>query len=218
MKTDFNAICANLADMLPEQPVTSVSARVEREDRLRESGIEFVITSDDFDAIAKGETRIDTHALKTVRRWHASRDELGNSVNGRRAATMFAFVGLTGRGKTVAAAWLLSRLGGAYVTAEKHRRLFTSTRPQDAVELDTLMRKRVVVLDDVGTELNTFDTAAPALYEFINRRNHRSMWTLITANLAKEEFMSRYGERTVRRIEHHGEIMVVTGEDLRRKP
>jgi DNA replication protein DnaC len=130
----------------------------------------------------------------------------------------WTLVGPTGRGKTVAGGWLIAHIGGAYVCAEDACKLFRApAHSRAAATWEQLMLKRVLVLDDLGTEREAEDGVA-MLNNVVNRRQGLSTgWTLMTANLTKAEYLARYDERAIRRIEHQGAIVVVKGEDLRRK-
>lgn len=189
--------------------------REAREQRLMDDrcGIRGAITAEDRAAIVSDQGLRNTHALRAVQRWFNVR-----SGSVQRPLGALALVGNTGRGKTLAGAWLIARLGGQYVTAESLRRAFVSTHWRDRGVLDELCNQRCLMVDDAGTELDAI-TAQAAMFEVVNRRmgNPRA-WTLITANLTAGEFRERYGERTTRRIEHQGAIIEVEGEDLRRRP
>lgn len=213
-RIDFLSVAREMAENAPsEAEVASAGARLEsyaREQRLVESDVLGAITEEDRAQIVADKMAASTHALATVKRWVVSRDQ------SPRPLTTLALVGETGRGKTVAGAWLIARLGGTYVTAEDVRQMVRSGKPQDSAALSKLLASRVLVLDDAGTE--EMQGAELAMFQVVNKRTGLARgWTLITANLPEPEFRSRYGERTMRRIEHQGAIVTVTGEDLRRK-
>lgn len=209
-RPDFDALVADLAARGPTaDELAPALAEVERQariDRLKDSGIAEVITPADVAAVA-ADALDETHALRAVRRW----------VNARSgsATSPYAFLGLlgaTGRGKTVAGAWLVARLGGAYVTAEALRRAYTG-HWRDRQKFERLTSTRVVVLDDVGTEAEE-ESARACMFELINLRSRG--WTLLTSNLSREEFDERYDDRTLGRIEGNGALVQVKGTDLRR--
>ena len=216
IKPDFLAIAASAIATAPSDRAVSQAAApleaAQREARLTESGIRGAITDADVAALVADDIG-QTHALVTVQRWLNAR-----SSSSTRPLSVLVLVGQTGRGKTVAGAWLLARIGGRYVTAETLRRVVVSTHFRDSQVLEHLLNSRCVVLDDAGGEHDA-NSAAAAMFELVNRRaGHARAWTLITSNLPKPEFCERYGERTVRRIEHQGAIVEVSGADLRRKP
>jgi DNA replication protein DnaC len=176
-------------------------------------GIRGAITAEDRATIIADNGLQNTHALRAVQRWFNIR-----SGSVQRPVSALALLGETGRGKTFAVAWLLARVGGMYITAEAMRRLFVSTHYRDSRRFDELLEQRCLVIDDVGTELDAL-TAQAAMFEAVNRRvgNSRA-WTGLTGNITAAEFKDRYGERTVRRIEHQGAIVEVSGDDMRRRP
>lgn len=202
-----------LAESAPSaEDMKIAEAKVERElraERLERSGVSGAVTAEDFEAVCD-DTLKSTHALSAVRRWLVGR------AKNPRPFTTLALVGETGRGKTLAGAWLIAKLGGYYTTADGVRRLFSSYGWKDGQKLEDLMRSRVLVLDDVGTEQRP-EESVPAIYEVVNARAGLARgWTLITGNLAEDVLRARYGERTIRRIEHQGAMFTVKGPDLRR--
>lgn len=217
LKADFfSALASSAAEAAPsEDQVRRAERRLEaerRETQLVETGVRGAITDEDVRAICT-DSLAETHALRSVTRWFQAR-----SAGSPRPLSTLVLVGLTGRGKTVAGAWLLARLGGRYVTAEALRRAVVGTHWRDGVVLADLLNTRCVVVDDAGGE-HEANGAKAAMFEFLNKRVGDSRgWTLVTANLTAAEFAERYGERTVRRIEHQGAIVEVAGNDLRRSP
>lgn len=196
-----------------------------RTERLEESGVADVILPEDFDRIVSGEpTMLPTMAFRAVSAWHeAFKGERAGSIH----VPITVLYGMTGRGKTVAGAWLIAHEGGVYVTAPELYHLFSNSR-RDENRINQILRARVALLDDLGTEENDAK-AQGALWEFVNKRQGlRRAMTLITANLAlypipgkvaeERAFVSRYDERIKRRIEHAGRFVEATGEDLRRRP
>lgn len=182
-----------------------------REENLHASDINGVITPEDWRWLVEDSLPEMTHALDSVQRWFNVRS------TGRRAWTMMALLGETGRGKTLAGAWLLARLGGKYVWAEELCRLMTSNYPRQQQEFREYVRTRVLVVDDAGGELDAHK-AKGMLLEVVNHRQGLSRgWTVIAANLSPEDFCERYGERTVRRLQHQGAIVQVEGPDMRRR-
>lgn len=192
--------------------------RSDRLDPEREFSAGAAILPADREAIVRG-TLAKTHALRVVEAWRG----LYRGGDERSLATRREFVpfltlyGPTGLGKTVAGAWLLAYEGGLYVSVEELRRRLTSGHWRDASWADQVLRARVVVLDDVGTEDGD---ARAAMFELVNRRQGlaRAM-TLITSNLVcRDDFVQRYDERVVRRLEHAGRMVECKGTDMRRRP
>lgn len=162
-----------------------------------------------FDAIVEGLLE-ETSALGWVRRWRNY--QLRRAVP---AKNYMVLLGLTGRGKTAAAGWLLAEEGGYYVTADELRRKVVSPSWKDRDWLDHFCQGHCVVIDDLGTEVDAAGANA-ALFEVVNRRlPMRRAFTVLTGNLNEEEFRARYDSRTIRRLEDAGTIIVVDGADLR---
>jgi len=194
-------------------------ARAAREERLpidQEFAVATAITAEMRAAIISGRIPEHTHAMRVVHGWR-------EAFYGRRETTFAPYLtlyGPKGRGKTSAAAWLIANeVGGLYVSAEDFRLRFANRgRDKDNnAWIDRVLRARVVVLDDVGTEDG--DPRA-SMFEFVNRRQglHRA-FTLMTSNLlSRDEFVARYDWRVVDRLEHVGKMVLCKGEDLRSKP
>jgi DNA replication protein DnaC len=192
-----------------------------RAERLESSGAREAITVDDFDRIVRGDQHLlPTAALHTVRAWH-------DQFHGRRAGRFKPYMvlyGMTGRGKTVAGCWLIAEEGGVYVTAPEARQVLTSGHWGDVARRDKVLRSRVLLLDDLGTEEDDHK-AQEALFTFATKRQGlRNALSLLTANLAlqwpqepRKGLMTRYDERTIARLQHVGRFVEVVGEDLRSK-
>lgn len=217
-RVDYDAIAAEMAKSAPSDAEVTAARRLvdadSREQRLREAGLfgeEGPIPERDLLKIVRGEPLYESHALRAAQRWFTVRG------GGRRAFTMLALAGDTGRGKTFAGAWLIAELGGRYITAEEMVRSFVVHNQSTDATVRRAKRARVLIIDDLGTEL---DAAAGngALYDLCNRRvgNSRA-WTLLTANLSEEAFRNRYDKRTLERIEQCGSIMEVGGPNLRER-
>lgn len=197
------------AQLLAREKDCEVPARAQR---LDDSGIRGAITPEDYDALCTDALAHDTHALRFIRTWHRKR--LDGQL--RRPLTVMALVGDRGRGKTVAAGWLLAQVGGSYVTAETLRKLFVSKFEASTREFQRLLEQRTLVVDDLGTESEPQGVQA-MLYAVVNQRaGLRNGWTLLTANLTEPEFYARADARTTDRIRHQGAIVTVGGENLRR--
>lgn len=208
----------------------------ERAANLEASGILRVLPDADYTALVRDEFGIVTPALDAVRRWHNIR-----TGSASRPMTFMLIAGLTGRGKTLALAWLLARYGGRYVQAETLARLADSKLRDDRVAFEQMLDERVLLIDDLGTE-NSATLAAAAFTKVVNERQREFWgkrpdpqmkravddlrhlrWTAMSSNLylkhpdtKANEFLKRYDERTLRRIEHQGAAIQVAGPDLRR--
>jgi hypothetical protein len=224
-QVDFNKLANEMRAHAKSDP--PIDPRWVRADRLKSSGIASVILPEDFDWLVNDELPLNTHALRTVKRWINVRN------GGRRAATMLVMFGETGRGKTVAVAYLIAELGGFYCTMED---LVISRSSRDRSVYERALVATVLHVDELFTESDE-GRGAGALFELLNRRaGLEHGWTALTGNppppdeplpsqldakesmrMAKKMFAERYGLRTLRRLEHQGEFVLVGGEDLRRK-
>lgn len=72
----------------------------------------------------------------------------------------------------------------------------------------------LLIIDDLGTEMtNSF--VQSQLFEIINTRRNKSLSTLISTNLSKNELQERYSERTMSRIVADFIVFNFYGEDIR---
>jgi len=218
-RVDFKAIAAEMAKNALSK--AELDARIERQSRnvhheraqrLHRSGGRGAILPEDFDAICSDALTLNTHALQHVRGWHAARAQ-----GDYKWRTVLALVGDKGRGKTVAALWLLAQIGGTYATAADLCRWFHSGLPTERSKYDDAIAQRVLIVDDLGTEEKQHNPMG-MLFGLVNARaGIREGWTVLTANLTEPEFNARYDERTRDRIRHMGALVMVEGEDLRRR-
>jgi DNA replication protein DnaC len=119
-----------------------------------------------------------------------------------------------GVGKSFAAASVLDPGGGLYLRAPKLARL--SDYDKDAFA--AIESARVLVVDDLGQEfadkkeffISRFD-------DLISCRYDSGRTTVLTANMSKEVFKERYGERVADRIREVGMVSTIRGESRRRK-
>ena len=79
---------------------------------------------------------------------------------------------------------------------------------------EEIMECDQLIIDDLGTELtNTF--VASALFQCINERIMRKKSTIISTNLALEQFRDTYSERIFSRITSHYTMVKLIGNDIR---
>lgn len=184
--------------------------RHRRVERVQNAGVP--LPPEDLRCLAAGELQV-THSLRVVRAWH---EVFTGARKAERCPRITALLGGTGCGKTMAGAWLVAEEGGVYVSALELRKRLVSGHWRDTEWAERVLRSRIVVLDDVGTESGDAEASA-AVFELVNKRvGQEGGLTLITGNLSVAEFVERYGERTARRIEHAGVFIEAKGADLRR--
>lgn len=215
-KAHYEAMAAEFAGNAP--PPGGEDQRRERARRLIKSGIKSAITPQDFAWLVTDTLPENTHALRTVKRWAHVR------AQGRRAFTMLVLLGDTGRGKTVSAGYLIARFGGFHCTMED---LVMSRATRDQALFERAAAAHVLHVDELFTESDD-RRAQGALFYLLNQRVGLAQgWTMLTGNPPAPEdpnnppapadlIAERYGERTMRRIQHQGEFVQVEGEDLRR--
>lgn len=151
-----------------------------------------------------------TEALVAVRRWLADASK-----------TWLVLCGAKGTGKSVAATWAVRHAittgsTAAFRRASELAKL--SGFDAGAVELETLKRVDLLVLDDVGTETLT-DWARAQLHELVDYRHEAYGRTILTSNLSWKGaggLEARLGERIVDRIAQAGTRVQVSGVSMRR--
>lgn len=147
--------------------------------------------------------------------------------------------GTVGIGKTVAAAWLLARDGGRYVTMTDLVRMFApilrglapQTQDDALARLDALAGARTLVLDELGRDGLSPEVAREALHWLVEaRQGAKRGRTLVLSNLSASEIRSRfkdgtYDPRTSSRLslllardKGGGAVFELAGKDLRGAP
>lgn len=82
---------------------------------------------------------------------------------------------------------------------------FARTSRYDSSKFDAGSSARLLVIDDLGAEYaDTKDSFLADLDELIDMRWRRGLQTLITTNLVKKLFRTRYGNRIIDRIRQYG--------------
>lgn len=85
-----------------------------------------------------------------------------------------------------------------------------------AEERFSIMRRtKLLVLDDLGTEMMT-PTWQQALDDALDYRYQHSLRTLITSNLDAKGFKDRYGERLADRIREDGMVRSISAKSMRK--
>jgi hypothetical protein len=190
-------------------------ARKARLARLKASGVIPAITEEDTHWIVEACLPFDTLALREVRLWHTAR------MSGRASAlNTLVLVGERGRGKTVAAAWLLANVdtSGCYCTAEQLRLSRRGTRAEERVTYHRALRAGCLVVDEIGRE-DDLPSADGALFDVINGRRgrlgHKRSWTVLAGNISEDVFKARYDESTISKVLQTGMVVTCKGDDLR---
>lgn len=145
----------------------------------------------------------ETRALTVCRRWLEipARDQ-----------SSLVLAGPYGTGKSIAAAWALSEIGGLFVRATDLARMsgFDEDLHHD------LRRAILLVIDDLGAEYSDrHGWLASVVSAIIEYRLGDFSRTLITTNLRPHEIHERYGDRLVERLREAGHVVVVAGPSMR---
>jgi DNA replication protein DnaC len=101
-------------------------------------------------------------------------------------------IGSTGRGKTLAAAWMLNRVGGRYLKARDLERLYAAQfgKESDAFR-EWKANKELLVLDELGTEHDSAVLTA-ALLDLVDCRRGLGHRTIAIANMSEAALRARY--------------------------
>jgi len=110
-------------------------------------------------------------------------------------------LGDPGQGKTVAAAWALSRCAGRYIRANELCELRASRwRGRDRYQKH--LTTELLVIDELGTEAD-ISLAAPTLQDVIDARQRLPRRTLLLGN--DLDLVARYDARTLDRLGIEGD-------------
>jgi DNA replication protein DnaC len=150
-----------------------------------------------LDKLAAPEER---EALRAAREWSAG------------SKTFLFLAGDPGVGKTFAAAWLVSELGGLF----RKTRDVIALSQYDGESWQGLYRASFLALDDLGAEaLDGKDWGAAALRALIDRRYDDEARTIVTLNIGLDTLRDRYGQdggRLFRRLAEAGEWVEIAAE------
>lgn len=176
----------------------------EREERMRNSGIEGSITDEDW-RLVKLNSLHHSKSLEFVEGWLEQR------------TLYLALLGTVGCGKTLACAYAIAEVGGLYTTAKRVERVFLAQFGTALAEQEHIMNKNgLLVIDDVGTELNQ-QTFASSLFEVLNARQGAGRRTILTANMPKKDFEQRYTDARLLSRLKRADVVGYTDEDRRKK-
>ena len=149
-----------------------------RRRRLEQSGCRLIDRA--FDACVLGQLE-ETGAMATLRRWWAER-----------VKPWFVLSGATGSGKSIAAADKVADTGGLWVRADQVVRLYWANFGDQYEQQQALRDTHLLVIDDLGCELDA-SRMLPALLDLLDsRKSARSHSTVVTTNLNKKAFSERY--------------------------
>jgi DNA replication protein DnaC len=188
-------------------------------ERLSASGIEDVIRLEDRRRLLADQLD-ETHAMVATRNWLAKATALPYDRN------VMVLCGSMGLGKTVAAAWALTRASGLYVSVDEYLRDYERWRrdlaqgDEKSQVLRRYKRAHLVVLDEVGRERNA-EAMRDGFYRLIDwRQTRRRELTIMITNLSRKDFVDRlkrgvYDERSYSRLKRDAWVVQLHGEDMR---
>ncbi len=137
------------------------------------------------------------------------------------------FYGSTGLGKTFLCNCIARELmiKGKTVLYQTAFRLFdilseykfsSNKAEYDKNQLDNLVKADLLIIDDLGTEVNN-SFISSELFNILNTRLIEGKKTIISTNLTLGELAKHYSERIMSRIIGHYHILKFYGEDIRKK-
>lgn len=178
------------------------SKRQERAERIKS----FRCTDAMREALVSG-TYTQTDAVKCARAWFAERDK-----------PWFVLSGPTGCGKSMAAAAIpAENFTAMFIRADELVRLFSSMFGDQYEQQQKLRDAVLLVIDDLGCELDS-TRMLPTLLDLLDsRQSARSRPTIVTTNLTPAAFRERYAnDRLNSRMAELVRWEGLTGPDLRR--
>lgn len=184
--------------------------RQRRFDRLWDSGVADVLTPEMVEALVS-DTLTMTEALAWTRKWLAYQHAKTQPKGPR---PMLALVGDMGRGKTVAAAWLVLHAGARYIEADEVCRIASAKFGPEVEEWRRLQRARALVIDEVGTEENPAQAAAA--YRILLNRRQGERLTLLLGNITRADLKARLDARTWDRMRERALVVELEGDSMRR--
>lgn len=122
--------------------------------------------------------------------------------------------GNCGRGKTVLAQYVIPAILLKY-----SRKVVVSYDAQQMnLKLDEVLQKKIIGIDDVGTEdiLNSFGNKRLAFLEVIDAAEKYGKLLIITSNLNQEQLIEKYGDRAMDRIISTTKRVLFSGKSLRK--
>ncbi len=204
-------VLASMPVMTPEEEAernAQDARRAAEERRQRLESIGLPITAADENLLVSGKLRADVgRSLAAVQAWIADAS----------APPWIVLCGSVGRGKTLAAAWLLLEHGGRYAGARELERLRMAAFGDEAARFQELLSGRVLVIDDLGRE-DSPDRMTSALLDAVDARRRARMRTIAIANLTRKQLEQRYrDERLWSRLGERAVFVADAGPDLRAK-
>lgn len=153
------------------------------------------------------------HFLGDSFEWLPEYEKVAEWLTDNKGSGLFLY-GQNGRGKTIIAQRVLPAIFLKYFNLVLN--------PVDAqqmnLELETLLRRRLVSLDDIGTEdvRMNYGERRFAFPEIMDAAEKRGNLVVITTNLGPDEISEKYGIRTLERIKATTTRVLFQGESMRK--
>lgn len=156
------------------------------------------------------------HRRQTIALENGAEVTAEGQVSGRALLTgrerIVVLGGNRGRGKTVAAQYLLARVGGLYLTEPAFGRI----QKDGGVDIREAKAARVLVIDQLGrASRGGSDFAPAAIEEVVDARCADGLLTVLAGNFTADEFKQRYGAIIMDRIAGFGVFVLFGGESIR---
>lgn len=141
----------------------------------------------------------------------------------RAGAQSLLLIGGTGLGKThlsTAVARTVIENGYSVLYDTAHNVVFDfnydqfKSKPEEELRSEKYLSCDLLLLDDLGTEVQTKHTNS-YLYNLINTRMNRGKTTVVSTNLTPNELLERYGDRLASRLFGEYKIVAFRGKDIR---
>jgi DNA replication protein DnaC len=145
--------------------------------------------------------------------WLPEYGQVADWLRDNQGRGLFLF-GANGRGKTVLAKTVIPAILLKY-----YRRVVAAYDAQQMnAQLEEILKRRVISLDDIGTEDVKVDFGERrwAFPEIIDRAEKKGNLVIITSNLGAEAIEAKYGVRTIDRIKATCRRVVFDGESMRK--
>lgn len=221
--TEIHYECAACSDTgyLPNTKMCECMKRALAEEGFRTSGLGALIDRQSFenfslDRFDEEDRSIMKHNLDFLR------DYADTFRAGKKSLIL---IGGTGLGKThlsTALARAVIEKGYSVLYDTAHNVIFDfnydqfKSKPEEELRSEKYLDCDLLLLDDLGTEVQTKHTAS-YLYNLINTRMNRGKTTVVSTNLTPNDVVERYGDRLASRLFGEYEILLFRGKDLRLK-
>lgn len=122
-------------------------------------------------------------------------------------------LGSCGRGKSLICSRILPILLNHYC----HKILSCYDAQQMNTNIDDVMKRHIVYIDDVGTEGVSvkYGERRMAFPELVDDAEKKGKLLIATSNLTTDELKEKYGERTIDRLRGISKLVLFKGESLR---